>query len=740
MAPTILQNQMTKLRDEFAIACVPCIYGFKPDKGKYQIKGQPGHQNLSLKDCSEHWNSGMEEANMLAILTGERSNLICIDIDKQKEGDKKAGILPGSDWYKANKERLGKCWIEKTPNGYHIYYRSDEEGYYQNIIRTSLGGIKYTIDYLGHGMVFSYPSKIEEYGQWSFIKGKEPNTGNLGFIPEWLLEELSENFTQSANVKQKNTSKRMAFGEMSEELQYLDTLCKEEDEEGCANIRDFDEEKKQIRYNRNASSECSICNREHDNDNTRMAQIKNGKYMLFCIRDNKHPKILGSKQNTIYFYDDYIKLANQSPFESYECMHDLFEEYFKQVLLLIDNGNTGWFYAAKNKSEYADGIEWEIGKVSKMPYPNIDIEYINNKEKLVITSINKLLTSITKKLTKFSDLGYYPPPLECPKTHLNLFTGFLQKPCVKEEADYSLIPNTIFHIEKVLGNDNETSALFIKNFIRDLLFRPGAKSNVSMALVSEVHGTGKSILGKFLRKYILGPKYCIVINDWKQLVENRFNENLAPLILVIGEELYAPGKQMSTKVKNLITCDTMRYEKKGGVVWDGNSYFRVVNFSNSESPVRIEEYDRRNFIETVSPIKANNEEFYDTLEEEYKNHADIIMRWFLDSPYYNIKNIPKTKIREDVKQSFIEPWKLFMASLYQQMEYEGATRQTYAGSKTIFQKYIKFAEEHGEKIEYVTANSFSKYWKPYATEKRGGTIRSWLFEKEKLNQFQIYLN
>ncbi len=49
------------------------------------------------------------------VLTGKVSGLIVVDCDRRNGG---------MDWYEANKDNLGNCIKETTPNGgIHIYYK-----------------------------------------------------------------------------------------------------------------------------------------------------------------------------------------------------------------------------------------------------------------------------------------------------------------------------------------------------------------------------------------------------------------------------------------------------------------------------------------------------------------------------------------------------------------------------------------------------------------------------------------
>ena len=74
-------------------------------------------------------------------------------------------------------------------------------------------------------------------------------------------------------------------------------------------------------------------------------------------------------------------------------------------------------------------------------------------------------------------------------------------------------------------------------------------------------GTGKTILGKILGK-LLGPSYVLVSTP--ERVIGRFNAHLERCILLHSDEAFFAGdKAGASALKDLVTNDTQRIERKG---------------------------------------------------------------------------------------------------------------------------------------------------------------------------------
>lgn len=92
--------------------------------------------------------------------------------------------------------------------------------------------------------------------------------------------------------------------------------------------------------------------------------------------------------------------------------------------------------------------------------------------------------------------------------------------------------------------------------------QPHILPGTAVILQSEEQGTGKSTFMALLRR-LLGARYCSVTSDAGTLV-GQFNAQAMNKVLLHFEEAVAPNDRVvESKVKALITNETLTYNPKG---------------------------------------------------------------------------------------------------------------------------------------------------------------------------------
>ena len=139
--------------------------------------------------------------NCLAIFAGKKSSIVVIDIDKTNEEN----IMDGCKYWNDLIKKYGDIdtWKAKTGNeGYHYYFLYDDRT--KNLKhRTTINGIKYSIDVKKDGIIYCPPTqylsndKLKKY-EWI----NSPHDKELAKMPDWLFDILSgkENVISTQNL------------------------------------------------------------------------------------------------------------------------------------------------------------------------------------------------------------------------------------------------------------------------------------------------------------------------------------------------------------------------------------------------------------------------------------------------------------------------------------------------------------------------------------------------------------
>lgn len=170
----------------------------------------------------------------------------------------------------------------------------------------------------------------------------------------------------------------------------------------------------------------------------------------------------------------------------------------------------------------------------------------------------------------YEGIGFAPPGAPpCPEAHLNLWSGFAFEP--RPDGNWLLLDEHLSIIAKHnVGQSlddpepNEQARecrAYIDAFFADAIQLPGrAKLGQSLTLKGE-RGVGKSLPFVFYRA-IIGGRHSIVVNDQESLL-GRFNSHLTGRVFVHAEEAHWPGDRAGeSKLKTLITENTLPSEEK----------------------------------------------------------------------------------------------------------------------------------------------------------------------------------
>tara|TARA_R110002096_G_scaffold74097_2_gene175469 strand:+ start:221 stop:2347 length:2127 start_codon:yes stop_codon:yes gene_type:complete len=308
---------------------------------------------------------------------------------------------------------------------------------------------------------------------------------------------------------------------------------------------------------------------------------------------------------------------------------------------------------------------------------------------------------IDSNIRKYTDLGIYPPPLECPNDVYNLWTGFdMEHITDHKEVNYDIITNHI----KILCNNEENVADYIIKWLSQMVQYPAIKTKVPTFISKE--GAGKSWLIKLFRVMFGNEKVLETSNpsrdvwgDFNGLMMNAFIVNLNEISK--RDTMEAEGK-----LKSLVTEPTIPINMKGKNQFEVASYHRFINTTNSEEPINSKKDDRRNLIIRCSDEKKGDYDYFNKLFEILEN-KDAIKSFFEylksipDMDKFNSIPIPITEYHEELKELSRTPIELFIINIVE----EASTEEVKFTSKELYDEFKEFIFENKIKYE-VNSNQF----------------------------------
>jgi hypothetical protein len=242
----------------------------------------------------------------------------------------------------------------------------------------------------------------------------------------------------------------------------------------------------------------------------------------------------------------------------------------------------------------------------------------------------------SKLLTKVQALTFAPGELlicnEAGVEKLNLFRPSALQPLPGDPAIF------LDHMEYLFPHREVRE--HVLDFLAFAVQRQGQKIAHAL-LLQGGQGIGKSYLGKTLAAMLGEHNTSFVEND---VLHGRFNGWLAGKLLVVIEELMAPGRlELANKIKPWITQPTVQIEEKGRPVYETRNLANFIALTNHDEPIILSEDDRRFFVYR-SPSSRRSEDYYNRLWAWSASHLGVILNSLLtrDLSSFNPAKAPPT--------------------------------------------------------------------------------------------------
>lgn len=199
------------------------------------------------------------------------------------------------------------------------------------------------------------------------------------------------------------------------------------------------------------------------------------------------------------------------------------------------------------------------------------------------------------------DQVLFAPGQDLPPNIMNLFRGFPLQPV---EGDFS----PIRRVMEQMCDFNEQMIWYVERWVAWIIQKPMTKTGVILVFQGK-QGVGKDTYWEIIGE-LIGEHFMNTLNP-EHNVFTRFNDNLENVLLVKFEESqYLTNKNNESTLKGLATGNTFMLETKGLKSKKATNYVNVVMTTNNDTPVSIEDTDRRFVLCRASPLLANKTEFW----------------------------------------------------------------------------------------------------------------------------------
>lgn len=312
----------------------------------------------------------------------------------------------------------------------------------------------------------------------------------------------------------------------------------------------------------------------------------------------------------------------------------------------------------------------------------------------------------SKNREEYSEIVFQD--IESTKPHqYNLFRGFPFSPIKK--VDTSLFWN---FVKEVICNSDELIYAITYSWMAQIIQQPFTKIGTALILTGE-KGCGKSTFVKFFGD--LFGDYFMQTASAKRMFGD-FNAHLqSNLVFYANESFWSGDKASEGKLKNFITEIEFTYEIKGGAVYSGKNYSRLILDSNNDFVVPVTIDERRYIILRVSSKYKANEIYFGELyklasTKEFKESLMADLMNFDYTPWEkHLRTAPKTEASLEQLLHNMDVYEQWFYDVLENGEFKNCIYypdndfSIRISNEAIHQNFMDFAKENGKRIHDSTA-------------------------------------
>lgn len=252
------------------------------------------------------------------------------------------------------------------------------------------------------------------------------------------------------------------------------------------------------------------------------------------------------------------------------------------------------------------------------------------------------------------------------------------------------------HIKNIICNGNEMHYRWVINWLAALVQRPGQHAWTAIVLRGG-QGIGKGHFADKMIGGLFGQQQYIHIIGAGQLTAD-FNEHMSGKAYVFADEsTWGGDPKAASKLKGMITENTMPIHRKFLKVTEEPSALHTVIASNSAWPVPIDTDDRRFLVLDVNESRRQDQVYFGQLLRELKDdgHAAMLydlMQVEIDDAALRQPIMTQAKAQVAVQSmKAIEHW---MLEVLENGSFDGSAWPTHMTSRAIHDSYLQFLSLH----------------------------------------------
>ena len=241
-----------------------------------------------------------------------------------------------------------------------------------------------------------------------------------------------------------------------------------------------------------------------------------------------------------------------------------------------------------------------------------------------------------RKEIDIENLVFDPTQKVDPDTHINMFRGLAIEPAETSTGCSAIKEMVYFLCNGYMGNDaaareaDEGNQVYwwLVRWLAYPLQNMGAKMATAVMMHSEVQGSGKSLFFDKVMRGIYG-EYSGTLGQHQ--LESPYTDWRSQMLYGVFEEIFSRDQKYSHTgtLKQMITGETMRIEKKFVSGWEEANHMNGVFLSNEIQPFPIDPTDRRMLV--IWPEGKLSIDLRDRVLAEINNGGiQAFYRWLLD--------------------------------------------------------------------------------------------------------------
>jgi len=318
----------------------------------------------------------------------------------------------------------------------------------------------------------------------------------------------------------------------------------------------------------------------------------------------------------------------------------------------------------------------------------------------------------SEHIRTYENVDFLPFPKVCPSYTMNTFNG-LRTERLHGDGDFSRI---LHHIDILTGHEGTD---YLLNYLAHMVQRPGELPRVALVFQSE-QGVGKNVFFENFANKVLGNEYLLQTAEMDKVI-GRFSMINNKLMVIMDETSGKDSFTNSDKIKNIITAEQIAWERKGIDGININNCGRYLFFSNSFTPVKIEQSDRRYVVYKCTNEVQNNSDYFRALIQDFNN--DGVVRSFYEflmkrniQDWNSILDRPITKVYKDIQSVNVPPMAHFLEKMIMQYEDKSIEDRILFkkhGASELYTYFTDWLAENGyKKLEY-NSTKFGRELKEY---------------------------